>query len=236
MRKRLDEGYRRDVVPDAAKEGALRTHVTETANFTWRGSSALRRVHTLNERCLELLTHLARSNAEHVSPDTVQCYRALWGNLNPQARSQAAQVPCLLLDVYFKDARWWRWARDPHAVRRHRIPARNSFSRRIAGELMRETLMLAWSTVAFDRAAATILLGMAPDVSAIIAELGVHDVERIAARQSRYLQLRWDDFPAFWSRLLNAAVQGDEDALHACHLHGIQLLGSELLPLLERSR
>jgi hypothetical protein len=214
----------------------LRTHVIERGGFTWRGSSALRSVHTLNERCLELLTHLARSNAEHVTPDTVQCYRALWGNLNPKARSQAAQVPFLLLDVYFQDALWWRWARNPHAVRRHRTPARNSFSRRIAAELIRETLMLAWSTVAFDRAAATILLGMAPDVSSIIAELGVHDVERIAARQSRYLQLRWDDFPAFWSRLLNAALQGDEDALHACHLHGIQLLGSELLPLLEHRR
>lgn len=223
-------------MPHTAKEGVVRTHVIETGDFTWRGASALRRVHMLNERCLELLTQLAQTNAEHVSPNTVQCYRSLWGKLDPKARSRAAQVPFLLVDVYFHDALWWRWARDPRAVRRHRIPARNSFPRRIAGELMRETLMLAWSTVAFDRAAASILLGMAPEVSTIIAELGVHDVERIAARQSRYLQLRWDDFPAFWHRLLNAAVQGDEDALYACHLHGIQLLGSELLPLLEHRR
>ena len=101
---------------------------------------------------------------------------------------------------------------------------------------MRETLMLAWNTVALDRVAPTILLGMAPNVSAIIAELDIHDIERIAAKQSRDLQLRWDDLPVFWSRLLNAAIHGDADTLHACHLHSIQLLGGALLPILERSR
>lgn len=224
----------RDVVPDAASEGATRTPANDMHNFAWKGTPALRRVHALNERCFELLSQLARSDAEQISPEIVQRHRALWRSLNPTARERAAQAPFLLVDAHFMDALWWRWARDPRAVRRHKFPTRNPFSGRVAGELMRETLVLAWSTVALDRTTASILLGMAPDVSAMIAEWDVHDVERIAAKQSRYLQLRWDDLPVFWTRLLNAAVQGDEDTLHTCHLHGIQLLGGRLLPLLGR--
>lgn len=223
-------------MPDAENEDTSQSPAIEMRDFVWRGLPALRRVHALNERCLELLSQLARRDAKQFSPEIVRRHRGLWRSVSPKARRRAAQTPFLLLDAHFQDALWWRWARDPHAVRRHRISPRHTFSGRVAGELMRETLVLAWSTVALDRAAATILLGMAPDVSAIIAQLDVHDVERIAARQSRYLQLRWEDLPAFWCRLLNAAVEGDEVTLHACHLHGIQLLGGALLPLLEHSR
>lgn len=221
-------------MPKAANEGGSQTEAIDVRDFVWAGAAALRRVHALNERCLEWLSQLARSDAMPISPETVQRERGLWRSLNPKARKQAAQMPVLLVEAHFRDAQWWRWARAPHAVRRHRIPARNAFSGRVAGELMRETLMLAWNTVALDRTAAMILLGMAPNVSAIIAELDVHDVERIAAKQSRDLQLRWDGLAVFWSRLLNAAIQADEDTLHACHLHSIQLMGGELLPLLER--
>jgi hypothetical protein len=110
---------------------------------------------------------------------------------------------------------------------------KEAFRGKTAAELMRETLVLAWSTVAFERGGASILFGMTPAVSSIIAELGPQDVERVAARQSRYLQPRWEDYPAFWGRLLAAARDGDEEALHEIHLHGVQLIGSELLPLLD---
>lgn len=93
--------------------------------------------------------------------------------------------------------------------------------------------MLAWSTVALDRGAATLLLGMTPAVGSTIAELDPQDVERIAARHSRHLRPRWEDLPAFWCKLLTAAKDGDEAAIRETHLHGIQLLGSELLPLLD---
>lgn len=98
---------------------------------------------------------------------------------------------------------------------------------------MRETLMLAWSTVAFDRGTASVLFGMTPAVCNIIAGLSPQDVERIAARNSRYLRPRWEEFPMFWGKILTAAREGNEDALHDVRLHGMQLLGSELLPLLE---
>ena len=98
---------------------------------------------------------------------------------------------------------------------------------------MRETLMLAWNTVSLDRGAASILLGMAPAVRRIVVGFGPEDVERIAARYSRDLQPRWQDLPSFWVKLLTAARSDDDDALYESRLHGVQLIGGELLSLLD---
>lgn len=205
----------------------------EFSRFTWRGEPALRRVHALNARCLEVMVLLARGERELIALPIVDGQRGLWRGLNESARLVAARTPFLLMDVHFQDAEWWRWARDSRNNRRRKIVLRAAFAGKTADELMRETLMLAWSTVALDRGAATLLLGMTPAVISTIAELDPQDVERIAARHSRHLRPRWEDFPAFWCKLLTAAKDGDEAALHEAHLHGIQLLGSEILPLLD---
>lgn len=209
-------------------------HVSkEPSEFAWRGAQALKRVHALNERCLELLTQLARTEREQPTLAIVNQHRSLWRSLNATARKRAARTPFLLVDVHFQDADWWRSVKDSRPNRRSKMVLHAGLTGKIASELMRETLMLAWSTVAFERGAASILFGMTPAVSSIIAELGPQDVERIAARHSRYLEPRWEDFPALWGKLLVAARDGHEEALHEIHLHGMQLIGSELLPLLD---
>jgi hypothetical protein len=202
-------------------------------SFTWKGAQALNRVHALNERCLELLTQLARADGQRTSLTIVNQHRNLWRGLSATARKRASRTPFLLMDLNFQNAEWWRLARDPRTGRQRKMLLHVAFTGKIAGELTRETLMLAWSTVAFHRGAASVMLGMTPAVASIIAVLGPQDVERIAARHSADLQPRWEDFPAFWGKLLTAARDGDEEALHEIHLHGAQLIGSELLPLLE---
>ena len=211
----------------------LSSNAPEVASeFTWKGAQTLRRVHLLNERCLEVLTQLARAERQQINLPIVTHHRNVWRGLNATARKRAAQTPFLLVDVHFQDTDWWRVARDPRPSRRRKAVLATAFTGKIAGELMRETLMLAWNTVTVDRGAAGILLGMTPGVSGIIAELGPHEVERIAARNSEHLQPRWGDFPAFWGKLLVAASEADERALHETRLHGVQLIGSELLPRL----
>lgn len=205
----------------------------EPSEFTWKGAQALTRVHALNERCLELLTELARTERHQITLAIVHQHRNLWRSMNGATRKRAARTPFLLVDVHFQDAEWWRAAKVLRPSRRRKVMLNAAFTGKIAGELMRETLMLAWSTVAFDRGAASILLGMTPAVSSSIGKLSPQDVERIAARHSQHLQPRWEDFPAFWGRLLVAARDSDEDALHDIHLHGVQLIGGELLPLLD---
>jgi hypothetical protein len=96
----------------------------------------------------------------------------------------AARTPFLLMDVHFQDAEWWRWARDSRNNRRRKIALRAAFARKTADELMRETLMLAWSTVALDRGTATLSLGMTLAVISTIAELDPQDV-RTHCRQAQ---------------------------------------------------
>jgi hypothetical protein len=204
-----------------------------SSEFRWRGAQALGRVYALNERCIELLCQLSRTERERTILAIINQHRILWRGLSTTARRYAASMPFLLVDARFQDADWWRWAKVPRAGRMRKMGPQAAFSGKVAGELMREALMLAWSTVGIDRGAASVLLGMTPAVSSLIGDLSPQDVERIAASNSRYLRPRWEDFPVFWGKLLTAARDADEGALHEVRLHGIQLLGSELLPLLD---
>lgn len=218
-------------MPDKSREcGSNGTR--ELAEVIWRGAPTLRRIQALNERCLESLAQVARSKGLQKSVVLVSQYRPLWRSLAGQACTRASNMPFLLMDVHFQDVRWWRVAQSPRSQRRLRAVRAAAFSGRAAGGLMRETLMLSWNTVLLDRGAAGVLFGIAPDVSGIIAELGPQDIERIASRYSSHLRPRWEDFPAFWGKLLAVACAGDDDGLHECRLHGVQLIGSELLPVL----
>lgn len=201
------------------------------SDFMWHSAATLRRACALNERCLDALAQMAGSNRQRTPPAIIAQHRTLWRGLDGAARKRAADVPFLLLDVYFRDVQWWRGAL--HRPDRRRVGAADPvFTGKIAGELTRETLMFAWSTVLLDRRIATLLLGMPPAVSAILADFEPQDVERIAQRHSRHLRLRWQDLPAFWRGLLTAARSGDDDALCVSRLRGMQLIGGELLPLL----
>lgn len=201
------------------------------SEFTWKGLQALGRVHALNERCLELLSQGARGDRQTLA--FVHQSRGLWISLNVTARKRAAQTPFLLMDVHFQEIQWWRDAQNSRSPQRQPLIPETAFKGKLASELMRETLMLAWSTVMMDRRVACLLFGMAPAVSRMIADFGPQDVERIAARYRSHLRPRWHDFPAYWNSLLIAARDDDEAALEECRLHGVLMIGGELLPLLE---
>lgn len=202
-----------------------------SSEFTWKGQQALARVHALNERCLELLTQSARADRQSLA--FVHQSRGLWNGLNATARKRAAQTPFLLMDVHFQEIQWWRGAQSARALQRPSLILETVFKGKLAAELMRETLMLAWNTVTMDRRIACLLFGMAPAVSRVIAEFGPQDVERIAARYRSHLRPRWHDFPTYWNNLLIASRDDDEAALEECRLHGVLMIGGELLPLLE---
>jgi len=193
----------------------------------WAGAHTLRLVHELNERCIETLARLSTDRSTRTI-EIVASSRALWSCLDAGARRRAAECPFLLVDVWFQNVHWWR------SVKERRIPHVHSarhrcFPPRAAGTLMRETLMLTWSTARSDRRIAGLLLGLAPAVAEIIAGLGLQDVERIAAKFARQVRPRWEDRPGFWRSLVLAARDGDENTRHEIHLHGLQLLGADLL-------
>jgi hypothetical protein len=73
----------------------------------WKGAQTLKQVHALNERCLELLAQLARSERSRSPVDLVNTHRAVWRALNAGARKRAARCPFLLVDVHFQREEWW---------------------------------------------------------------------------------------------------------------------------------
>ena len=160
------------------------------------GGVELGLVRALNERCLELMVQLARSDLTPV-PTAVAENRNLWCGLDAIARKRAASHRALLLDISFADPTWWRCAADPKYIERRGAPPVH-LPTKIASELMRETVMLAWIIVRADQGLATMLCGMAPPVARLFASFGTPDIERIATRHSRHLRLRFDDHPSFW--------------------------------------
>lgn len=194
----------------------------------WKGAHALRLVRELNERCIGSLVQVAHSKQLKTGIEIVDQHRALWRKLDLTARRRAAAAPLLLMDAQFLNVEWWTWARARHSGRLRtvgtsRLPAK------LANELMRETLILAWSTATTDPHTAALLFGMSPAVVKLFSELGPHDIEQVATRHRQQLRLRWEEHPTFWRSLLTAAQLADDEALHELHLYSLQLLGSELL-------
>lgn len=196
----------------------------------WKGAHALRLVRELNERCIEALAQIAHSRQLTTGIEIVDQHRAVWRKLDLTARRRAAASAFLLMDVQFLNEDWWRWARSRQSGR-FRTPGPRRLPAKLANELSRETLILAWSTASTDPHTAGLLFGMAPAVAAIFAELGPHDIDQIAARHKHQLRLRWEEHPTFWRELLAAAQRADDEALHEIHLYSLQLLGSELLSI-----
>lgn len=194
----------------------------------WKGAHALKLVRQLNERCVDSLVQVAHSRQVTTGVEIVDQHRALWRKLDATARHRASAAVLLLMDVQFLNAEWWYWARG-RQTSKFRRPSAPRLPAKLANELMRETLILAWSTASTDPHTAGLLFGMSPAVAAIFGALGPHDIEQIAARHKHQLRLRWEEHPTFWRELLSAALRADDEALHEIHLYSLQLLGSELL-------
>jgi hypothetical protein len=77
--------------------------------------------------------------------------------------------------------------------------------------------------------ALNLIFSMASPVTATIIQMGVPEIDRIAAEEGRHLKARWPESRSFWKGLLRAAIGTDDQALANVHLHCLQLLGSEVV-------
>jgi hypothetical protein len=194
----------------------------------WKSLSTLESVHQLNHHFLGVLAGLASSDAGLTSLEIVSSHRELWSKLEPCSLKRAALNPVLLLQVHFNNDDWWKWV-----IRRPRgswkgVRTENRFSPKIALELMRATLMLAWSGARESHSSVGVLFGMSTRVAHTISVLTPQEIELIASRHSRELRPRWEDMPTFWRLLLAAACGADDVKLREVHLYSHQLIASEL--------
>jgi hypothetical protein len=194
----------------------------------WRSAHTLDAVQQMNERCLGVLRTLAGTEPTKYPFEIVTRFRDLWHELDSGALKRAAKNPVLLVDVHFQSENWWRRAMHRGAGNGKGARANECFPPKLAGELMRETLMLAWPTARENPQAAGLLFGMTSEVAALVGALTPQHIESVASRHSRELRPRWEDMPAYWQSLLIAAQIGDGAALREVHLYSLQLIANEL--------
>jgi hypothetical protein len=193
----------------------------------WPGGPCLELVHEFNERYVELVAQAAREDGEHTAPEIVRAHRALWRTLDPTAQRRASRCPFLLADIQFRDAPWWQRAQREPSWDGGPFTSVSMFSRRLAVELMRDALLVAWYIARLDTGVAATLLAMSKDVASIVAKLGLRQLRDIAEHQHHQLRPRWEHLSSFWGRLLSAAGRDDDQALLELHRHGFQLADAE---------
>jgi hypothetical protein len=201
--------------------------------WKWTGAQTLDFVYSLNERCVQVLgmevTEEGRRFPDCETAEMARTCQKLWFELDEDTRRLAAKCPFLLVDMRFQNEKWWREVEEGASSSDGKSPDLSIFPAEVARELSAETLTLAWHTTRLDPRIASQLLGLAPGVVGIIASLGPREVQRIAARHCHQLRPRWESNPAFWEQLLQTAVSGNPASLSEFHLHGLQLLGGDLL-------
>ena len=193
----------------------------------WRGARSLELVYQLNDRCLEFLSQMAAGSEDDCPLALVNQHRELWRQLDTSARQRAARLPFVILDVHFTDSSWWNRARRPEV--QSVAPTAACFPTEIGERLVNETLMFVWHIAQSDSRAASPIVGMSPDVSAIVAGLSAHELRDIAAQNAGEIEPRWRDSPHWWGALLAAAISDNQLALADIHLQAKLLLCGGLL-------
>lgn len=189
----------------------------------WSGGPCLELVHEFNERFITQVAQAAREDAEHTLPEMVRLHRDLWVSLDGPARRRASECPFLLADVQFRNANWWQRAQNDASWHGGSASPVRLFTRRPAIELMRDALLVAWSTARHDTRLAATLLAMSDEVARVVAKLGLRHLQHIPEQCHQHLRPRWQHLSSFWGRLLSAASCDDREALYDLQLHAFQL-------------
>lgn len=186
----------------------------------------------VNARCLAMLAHDAPPAAG--SADPVAQLRELSASVDAETRRRLAQVPYLLVDMRFRDERWWLAARE---APRARPAARGDLFPRVAAvRLARAVLMLVWNGLHSNPAAACVLYGISTPVARVILQLTLDDLDEIARKHFRQVTPRWEDRAEVWEDLVYAAQMEKSDLMRVCNLHALRLLTGEFLDAAEAAR
>jgi hypothetical protein len=193
---------------------------TEPEWFT----AARKPLQEINGRLLDLMALASRET----SPPKffTVALRDIFGGMDFAARERAASCPYLLVDAGFQDA--LRWASAAVELEPVVSPA-GIFPRNEALELAHMTLTFAWSLVRSRREGASLLLGLSPACSKIIADLRLQELQHIAANHYDWIRPRWESRPEVWRRLLTAAKGANALPLNSLGLQGLHLFFGDLL-------
>jgi len=182
----------------------------------------------LNERGLALLTKAAQANYCAEGLGWWKEVFPLWACASETIVGRAARCPMVLLDFNFQRVTWWSRVINAQPCAEPRQPRLNAFHTDEAIPLARDLLLEAWSAARAESHVASLVFGMAPGVTALIAHFSPRDLDRVVVQEIQEMRPRWENRPMFWRELFHAATQMDEEILANVHLHCLQLLGGEL--------
>lgn len=184
-------------------------------------------VRRLNERGLALLTKAAQAShwAEGLAP--WKEVHPLWASASETIVGRAARCPMVLLDFNFQRVAWWSRVINAQPSEESRQPSLSAVHTNEAIPLARDLLLEAWSAARSISPVASLVFGMAPEVTTLIARLSPRDLDRVVVQEFQEMRPRWENRPIFWKELFHAATQMDDESLANVHLHCLQLLGGE---------
>lgn len=182
----------------------------------------------VNERCLELLVHAARTAT--VPPfSLVAALREPLRRSTCESRRMAASRGVLLLDMGFDQPDWWqRVLSGPEREVRNGAGC-GAFPRQSGIALARATMMLAWNAVQTDRTIAAVVLGIDSEVATLISGMPLTGLDRFAARHFRRVRPRWADRVEFWRELLLVCEAGPTASTRELDVRAMQILLADLL-------
>jgi hypothetical protein len=176
----------------------------------------LREIHRVNERYIGLLAEAARRGCDNGLWLVTELHDVL-GHMTPERCRRAGERPYLVADIRFTNPPWWEQVRIQPSFQEPPVRA-TAIARAAAVPLVRTMLTLAWHTARAHQPLASLVFGMTPSVSKIIAELSLSEIDQIASRQYRQLRPRWENHAGLWLQWLNASETEDIRAARDCDL------------------
>jgi hypothetical protein len=215
--------------PNAAAKrlpARMRTGAADTvASETLLGKTVRR----LNERGFAFLAKASQTGDFHERQTSWKDNVSSWACASERTLGRAARCPMVLLDFNFQRVSWWSRVIGTQAREEPRHSTLSAFQTDEAVPLARDLLLEAWSSARSTPPVSSLVFGMAPDVTTLIARLTPRELDRVAMHEIECMGPRWANRPMFWSELLRAAAQLDDQILANVYLHCLQLLGGELV-------
>jgi hypothetical protein len=185
-------------------------------------------VRHLNERGLALMAKAARACDWAAGLSSWKEIRPFLARASESTLSRASRCPMTLLDFNFQRVAWWSRTINRHSSEDSRQRSLSAFHGDEAIPLAHDLLLEAWSAARSMSQVSSLVFGMAPEVTTLIAQLSPRDIDQLVVQEIQELRPRWETRPMFWKELFQAATQMDDEILENVYLHCLQLLGGEL--------
>ena len=183
----------------------------------------------LNARGLALLSNAMRTSTCIEQYPSWREIVSVWTCASDFAFERAAQSPMVLVDFNFQRGDWWTRVTNAPSCEESRRERAATDQSDDAVLLAHDLLLEAWSAARATPRVASLVFGMAPEVTALIARLSPRELDGVATHQVHAMAPRWANRPTFWRELLAAASHEDDEILANVYLHSLQLLGGELV-------